>query len=83
MKFLTITSLILSFSALAQHEMRFEPEFEKKCFKEVRALKCGSPDDKNQEAFMKCVDSKIAKLSPGCQEMHKAISKEAHSHHKH
>ena len=72
-----------AFTALQAQELRFEPEFEKKCFKEIHGLKCGSPDGKNEEKFMKCVDAKVAKLSPGCQDMHKAVRKESHSHHDH
>lgn len=78
-----IIGLILSASSVSfafAQEMRFEPDFEKKCFKEIEKLKCGSPDGKNEEVFMKCVDTKIAKLSSGCQEMHKAIKAESHSH---
>ena len=82
-KLFVVLISILSFNSLAESEVRFDPELEKKCFKEVHALKCGSPDGKNQEAFMKCVDAKISKLTPGCQEMHKAISKDAHADHKH
>lgn len=81
-----LTGLFLSLSTLTvahAQELRFEPEFEKRCFKEIHALKCGSPDGKNEEKFMKCVDTKIAKLSPPCQDMHKAISKHSHSHHSH
>ncbi len=77
--FLTLSS----FTVAHAQELRFEPEFEKKCFKEIHSLKCGSPDGKNEEKFMKCVDTKISKLSPACQEMHKAIRKESHSHHSH
>ncbi len=66
-----------------QREVRYDPEFEKKCFNEIESLKCGSPDGKNTETFLKCVDAKIAMLSPGCQEMHKAYSKEEHSGHGH
>ena len=82
-KLFFIALSFVSFNALAESEVLFDPEAEKKCFKEVHALKCGSPDGKNQEAFMKCVDIKILKLTPGCQEMHKVISKDAHSGHKH
>ena len=75
--------LLLSLSALlgASTEKRYEPEFEKRCFKEVAALKCGSPEGKNNPTFMKCVDGKITKLSKGCQEMHRELSSEAHDHH--
>ncbi|HXH75470.1 MAG TPA: hypothetical protein VNJ08_10925 [Bacteriovoracaceae bacterium] len=76
--------MFLIFSSVSHaKEVRFEPEFEKKCFKEVDALKCGSPEGKNQEAFLKCVDSKISKLSEGCQAMHKAIRADSHSGHDH
>lgn len=68
---------------LASSEQRFDPDLEKKCFKEVDKLKCGSPDGKHHKAFMKCVDSKMSKLSKGCQEMHKALSAEEHSGHNH
>lgn len=78
-----IAVLLFSTFTFAGEEVRFEPEFEKKCFKEVEKLKCGSPEGKNQETFMKCVDGKIKELSPGCQSMHKTIRAEDHSGHSH
>jgi hypothetical protein len=78
----SIISTLTAFSLQAS-DVRYEPEFEKKCFKEVNTLKCGKPEGKNEEAFMKCVDSKISRLSPSCREMHKSISDDFHSHHKH
>ena len=80
---LTVVISLLAALSLHASEVRYEPEFAKKCFKEVDALKCGKAESKNEEAFMRCVDSKLSRLSPGCREMHKSISEESHSHHKH
>ncbi len=75
--FLTLSSLNLW--AQPHHaEVRFDPDFEKKCFKEIEKLKCGKADAKNEKVFMKCVDSKITKLSSPCQAMHKSISEHKH-----
>lgn len=70
---------LLSISAFSSQEMRFDPKLEEKCFAQVRKLQCGEPD-KNEEAFFKCVDKKIGKLTPDCQSMHRSIASEHKGH---
>lgn len=72
-KIFLITTLMMSLTAFANEEGAIEahgnPEDEQKCFKEIRALNCGKPE--NHSAFVACVDTNIEKLTPACQVFHK------------
>ena len=83
-KIILIMTLMLSLGAYADEEGAIEahgnPEDEQKCFKEIRALACGRPE--NHATFVSCVDANIKKLTPACQVFHKDEVKrmKGHSH---
>lgn len=65
---------------LGPKEEHGNPEDEKRCFKEIRNMGCGNPDE--HAAFIACVDSKIDELSEDCQVFHmdEKIRMKSHSH---
>lgn len=69
-------SMIISLAAFGadMNEYHFDHREEGKCRQEIMNLGCGTPS-KNDGAFMKCVDSKIANLSQSCQSMHQSKEK--------